>query len=252
MAEMRPNRVKRKLANGGVATIVQGELTPELIEFLGPFGFDGVWIEAEHGNLSLSDIRDQTRAADLWGMTSVARVHANEEGLIYRTMDQGVQTILMPHCNTAEEAAAVVDAAKFYPEGHRGWFTGRQGIGVENYHIKSNEEVLVGVLIEDIIAIDNLDEMLKVDNVDVYLVATGDLAQSMGVPTQTTHPNVIETRDEAFSKIVAAGKVPGAVTQTENVKSFIDKGVRFITNSPNRWLEEGAKSYLEAVEKATK
>ena len=43
---MRPNRVKRKLADGGVATIIQGELSADLIDFLGPLGFDGVWIEA--------------------------------------------------------------------------------------------------------------------------------------------------------------------------------------------------------------
>ena len=249
---MRPNRVKRKLADGGVATIIQGELSADLIDFLGPLGFDGVWIEAEHGGLSFTDIRDQTRAADLWGMTSVARVHANEEGLIYRTLDQGVQAILMPHCNTAEEAAAVVNAAKFFPEGNRGVFKGRQANGVDDYFEKSNEEVLVGVLIEDVIAIDNLDEMLKVDNVDVYLVAVGDLAQSMGIPTQLTNPELLKVRDESFAKIVSAGKVPGAVTESGNVKEFINKGVRFITNSPNRWLEQGAKSYLEAVSQSIK
>ena len=101
MAELRPNRVKRKLENGEVALLVQGELTPDLVEFFGPMGFDGIWIEGEHGPVDFADIRDFTRAADLWGMTSVARVNLNLPGVIYRTLDQGAQAICVPHVNTA-------------------------------------------------------------------------------------------------------------------------------------------------------
>ena len=144
MAELRPNRVKRKLEQGGVATVMQAELTADMVEFLGPMGFDGAWIEAEHGKIDFGDIRELTRACDLWGMTSVARVHANEPGLIYRTMDQGVQTIIMPHVNTAEEAAAVVDAAMFHPIGARGMGAGRQSIGVDDYFAKANDQVRIG------------------------------------------------------------------------------------------------------------
>ena len=252
MAELRPNRVKHKLEMGGVAAVVQGELTPDLVELCGPLGFDGIWIEAEHGPIDFGDMRDLTRACDLWGLTSVARVHANEPGLVYRTLDQGVQTIVMPHVNTAEEARAVVDAAKFHPIGSRGSYTGRQGIGVEDYYAKANDEVMVGVLIEDIVAIENLDEILKVDHIDVYFVVTGDLSQTMGHPGQPAHPDVVAARDKAFASIVAAGKVAGTVTTTANVESFLSKGVRLITTPFRFWLAEGAEAYLEAVARATR
>ena len=116
LAELRPNRVKRKLDNGEVALLVQGELTPDMVEFFGPMGFDGIWIEGEHGPVDFADIRDFTRAADLWGMTSVARVNLNLPGVIYRTLDQGAQAIVVPHVNTADEARVVLDSAKFAPD----------------------------------------------------------------------------------------------------------------------------------------
>ena len=56
-------------------------------------------------------------------------------------------------------------------------FTSRQGIGVDNYFKKANDETFVLVFIEDLIAIENLDEILEVDNIDVFLVGPGDLQE---------------------------------------------------------------------------
>ena len=247
MAELRRNRAKHKLREGGVVSVVQGVMTPDLIEVFGPFGFDGMWIEAEHGPIDFKDIPDLTRACDLWGITSVARVNLNLPGVIYRTLDVGAQAIVVPHVNTAEEARAVVDAAKFHPLGSRGSFTGRQGIGVDSYIAKANDETMVVVLIEDIVAIDNLSEILKVDHIDVFFVAPSDLAQSMGYPGQATRPEVLATVDRAIAQIIDAGRVAGAMVNDSTVESYIAKGARFLGVPWAAWLSAGAKGYLERV-----
>ena len=249
LADLRPNRVKRKLANGEVALIVQGELTPDMVEFFGPLGFDGIWIEGEHGPVDFADIRDFTRAADLWGMASVARVNLNLPGVIYRTLDQGAQAVVVPHVNTAEEARAVLDAAKFAPIGSRGSYMSRQGIGVDDYYTKANDETMAIVLIEDIAAVQNLDEMLAVD-LDVFYVAPGDLAQSMGYVGQPTHPEVQRTVDSTIARIVAAGRVAGALATDASVASYIEKGARFVSTGYNQWLTDGAKAYLDRAQAA--
>ena len=46
MTKLRANKVKRKLENGEVALCLQGELTPDLVEFFGPIGFYWIWIES--------------------------------------------------------------------------------------------------------------------------------------------------------------------------------------------------------------
>ena len=247
MAEIRRNRAKHKLAEGGVVSIMAGYMTPDLIDFLGPLGFDGIWIEGEHGPVDFKDIPDLTRACDLWGMTSVARVNLNVPGVIYRTLDVGVQSIVVPHVNTPEEARAVVEAAKFHPIGARGMYTSRQGIGVDDYHSKANDETLVVVLIEDIVAIDHLDEILKVDHIDVFFVAPGDLSQSMGYLGQMFHPDVQAVADKAFQQIIDAGRVAGSVANDANVESLIAKGVRFFQIGWAPWVEAGSRAYLEKV-----
>ena len=64
---------------------------------MGPMGFDGIWLEGEHGGVDYGDIGDLTRACDLWGLTSIARVNLNLPGVIYRTLDVGAQWICVPH-----------------------------------------------------------------------------------------------------------------------------------------------------------
>ena len=252
MAELRPNKAKHKLQDGGIATIVSGHINGEMIEFLGPFGFDGIWIETEHGPIDFADIPNLSRACDLWGMTPVVRVNLNLPGVIYRTLDVGAQAIVVPHVDTAEEARAVVTAAKFHPIGARGAYTSRQGIGVDDYPSKANDETMVVVLIEDVVAIDNLAKILAVDDIDVFFVASGDLAQSMGLLGQATHPDVLATVDRAIEQITGAGRVAGAVVNDSNVESYIKKGVRFFMTPWTAWVETGSRAYLYRVAAASK
>ena len=195
MASLRPNRVKQKMSNGDVAVGVMGPvMTADLIDVLGPMGFDAVWLEGEHGPVDFGDIPDLTRAADLWGMTSIVRVNENRYGPIYRTLDLGSQGVCVPHVDTRDQAQAVADAAKFAPLGKRGIATSRQGYGVPDFFEAANAESLAIILIEDIVAVENLDEILEVEGVDLFYVAPGDLGQSLG-HLDRTHPEVLATVD---------------------------------------------------------
>ena len=243
LASMRENRVKAKLAAGETAIVLSGHMTPDIVDWLGPLGFDGVWIEGEHGPVDYKDIPDLTRAADLWGMTSVVRVNRNVPGVIYRTLDMGAQGIVVPHVNTQAEAQAVVSAGKFAPLGERGMFGSRQSYGVENYFAEANDQSLLVVLIEDIAAVNNLDEILTVDHIDVFFVAPSDLAQSMGYIGQLSHPEVLSTIDGALEKIAAAGRTPGALATDANVEAYIRKGVKFLMTGWQAWAATGADAF---------
>ena len=252
MAELRKNKVKHMLRRGEVASVISGHTTPDVVDFLGPLGFDGVWIEGEHGPFDFADIPDITRACDIWGMTSIARVNLNIPGVIYRTLDVGAQGVVIPHINTAAEARAVVDAAKFSPIGTRGSYTSRQGYGVDDYLAKANDETLVVILIEDIVAVNNLADILTVDHIDVFFVAPGDLAQSMGHLGQATHPDVLSTVDSAIDQITSAGRVAGALANDSNVEAYIRQGVRFFMTGWQVWAASGARAYLEKTRSATR
>ena len=242
---IRPNRVKEKLAAGGVATILSGTNDPDLIDQLGTLDVDGIWLEGEHGGVDWADLGNLTRACDLWGKTSVVRVMDNDYATIYRTLDRGAQAIVIPHVNTRAEGEAAVEATKFAPVGKRGMYTSRQGFGVPDYLKTANDQTALIVLIEDIVAVRNLDDIVKVDHIDVFFVAPSDLATSMGHIGNMGHPDVQQTIDNAIRKIVQAGRSAGTLVSAANVERYTKLGVRCVMTSFFPWIQAGAKDLLD-------
>ena len=220
-------------------------MTPHLVEFFGNLGFDGAWIEAEHGPVDYGDVGPYTRACDLWGMTSIVRVSLNRPGVIYRTLDQGAQGIVMPHVNTSDDATALVNATRFHPLGARGMAAGRQSQGVEGFFEAINDETLAVALLEDVVAIENLDEILKVENLDVFHVPSRDLGQSMGFLDDATPREVLDVIDDAIERIVAAGRVAGVRVNHGNAAAYVEKGARFLTTPWEDWATVGGREYLQ-------
>src|SRR6184192_2111818 len=241
---MRENRIKRKLRQGQPVTVVSGHANTDMIDFLGQFGFDGIWLEGEHGPLSWEQIGDMSRACDLWGMTSVTRVNNNDPGIIMRALDRGTMGIVVPHVNTRQAAEQAMKSAKYAPMGYRGMFGGRQSYGVPDYFKRANDQTMIVVLIEEIEAVHNLADILTVDNIDVFFVAPSDLAQTMGYTGQPNHPEVLAVVDRCLAQIVAAGKVPGHLGHEDTVESYMEKGVRFFLTSWQPWVARGASQYL--------
>ena len=253
MPGMRENRVKTKLEQGQVATVAVGLNDPDTIEFLGQFGFDGMWIETEHAPTTWDQVAHQSRACDLWGMTSICRVMNNDTALITRTLDAGCTGIAVPHVRTKAEAEHMAKSAKYAPMGYRGMGGGRQSFGVTDYHAEANEKTLTVAFIEDIEAIDNLPEILTVEHIDVFMVAPADLGASMGIiwrfGREPAPAPVAEAIDRGISTIVDAGKVAGHVITTETVGAMYDKGVRFMLSPWQPWLGRGASEYMAEVAK---
>lgn len=247
MADFRVNPAKKKLEAGGVVTLVMGDYSPDMCEFLGHLGFDAVMGEMEHFTTSWQDVANMSRACDLWGMMAMVRINRNDPALITRTLDCGANGIMVPHVNTADEARLVATSARYGPEGNRGQFGGRRSFGVQDYHRLANENVMTAILLEDIVAIQNLPEILEVDGIDVFYVAPGDLAQSMGHTGQINHPEVRAVVDRAIADIVRSGRVAGALVNDENVERTLDQGVRMIGTSWTNWLAAGARSFLGKV-----
>lgn len=122
-----------------------------------------------------------------------------------------------------------------------------QGYGVEEYFENANDHTALIVLIEDIVAVNNLDEILATDHIDVFFVAPSDLASSMGLIGQLDHPDVQSTWHGALQKISASGRVAGTLTNNDNVAGFVDLGVRFLMTNAGGWIDSGAAAYRQAA-----
>lgn len=209
-----PNKVKRAAVSGGksygfILTIP----APQIVEILGRLNFDFVQIDGEHGLFDMKDIEHVCRTADLAGMTPIARVPDLSSITINRFLDRGVRGIIGPHISSREDAEQLVRASYFGPMGDRSFGDGR---GVQyavrkgdlvRFYQETNEETLVGAMLENRAAVDNLDEILAVPGIDFFYIGMNDFSQGLGYPGQPDHPEVLRIRDETVARIHAAGRL---------------------------------------------
>jgi 2-keto-3-deoxy-L-rhamnonate aldolase RhmA len=190
------------------------------------------------------------RAAEASGITAIARPVSRSAEHILQVLDRGVMGVQVPHVNTATEAREVVAAVKFHPLGKRSIAAGTRAAvydalgSLAEYVKAANDATLIAVQIEDKEAVDNLDELLKVDDIDVFFVGPSDLSQSMGFPGDPKAPPVAQAIDSSFRKMLAAQRTPGTPATAENLKGVLDKGVRYIYTHLPRLLSASAKAYL--------
>jgi len=254
---MRTNIAKAKLAEGKVVFgAIISHHAPDLVELFGAIGYDFVMIDCEHGPMSLNEVEDMVRAAEVFGITPITRIPNHEDSTILRFLDRGVQGIIVPHINTRADAEAVALAARYYPEGHRGVGGGRAhdyGVGVSRQESTKwiNSQLLVIPMVEETKAVDNLDAILTVPGVDVLHVASGDLGQSMGNPGPAA---VRQLMSQVIPRIRAAGKLVGvggnAPADAAGVAEFIKLGANFVTISAQGLLRLGAEDFRRRVQAA--
>jgi 4-hydroxy-2-oxoheptanedioate aldolase len=118
------------------------------------------------------------------------------------------------------------------------------------YAQKANAHTLVAVMLEETAALDNLDEILRVEQVDVFFVAPGDLAQSMGYPGRMHHPQVVAAMEDALRRIRAAGRVSGTLTTPQLVGRHLELGVQFLYIGLASLLEPAAAEFFRRARTA--
>jgi 4-hydroxy-2-oxoheptanedioate aldolase len=248
-----PGRLKRKVEANEVCLLSGNFESADMIDFVGSLGiFDGVWIDMEHSPVMWSELAHMSRAADMWGMTSIVRVRRNDPSIIALTLGEGIGGVIVPHVDTKEQAERVVDAAKFDPVGHRGAAGGRKSYGTADYYGEANDATFVAVMIEDIAGVQNLAEILTVPHIDLFFVAKHDLSQSMGMLRDQANPKIQETFDGALRQIVAAGRVAGTAVTEKNLDKYLAMGVTCIKVPQWRdWIRDGAQAYAAAVRAKT-
>src|SRR6266403_1908259 len=161
---MQENRVKRIMNEGGLAlgTHTGGIADPQIVEIIGLAGFDPAFI--------------------------------------LRLLDMGVQGIQVPHVSDPQTAREAVKAVRYPPQGDRGMAAGSRAADfgktpLLDHMAKANREILLACMIEDMAAVERIDEIAAVEGVDLLAVGPSDLSRSLGVSGQPDHPRLIAAID---------------------------------------------------------
>ncbi|GAB5446207.1 HpcH/HpaI aldolase family protein [Gymnodinialimonas sp.] len=228
------NTLKAALARGdlqrGLWLNLPGSVTAEMA---GRAGFDWCLIDGEHGPWDPAGIRDQLVALAATGTPAVVRVPVAEEWVLKQALDLGVQTVLVPMVNSAAEAARVVRACRYPPEGTRGMgamVARAGGFGaVAGYPATANEQICVLVQAESRAAIDDLEAIVATEGVDGVFVGPADLGADMGYRDDLMNPKLWRVIDASIAKIRAGGKSAGIIVSGPEMEArVIDAGVNFL------------------------
>jgi len=240
---MRKNTLKEMLGNqkAVIGTFVKGT-DPANVEILALAGFDFFVLDNEHVAMDREQLVNIVRAAEAFGIEPVVRVKENQQVEILQNLDLGYTGVQVPNVDTAEEAEALVKSVKYGPRGIRGFSPSVRACcygasNIKEYIQKANDNTLVVAHCETKTCVDNLDEVLKIDGLDVIFIGPMDLSQSLGLTGETANPIVKDTIRYAMNKIKASGKIIGTVAgNAEAAKALIDQGVQYILLSSDQGM----------------
>ena len=231
------NVAREKLEAGQLSLGVGVRLTRsvEIAKAMAVAGFDWLFLDMEHGVMSLDACAQIAIAALDAGIAPIARVPNGEYAIATRALDNGVLGIVMPHVDSAAEAREIVDRLKYPPAGHRsmggiGPHYGLRHAGSGEAAAALNQANLTIVMLETPTAIANAEEIAAVPGVDVLLIGTNDLCAEMGIHGDYGHARVAD----AYRTMIAAahkhGKFPGmaGIYNDALMPRYIEMGARFI------------------------
>lgn len=207
--------------------------SPLVAEICAGAGFDWIFIDAEHSPNGLESILVQLQSVRGYPVIPVVRPPVNDTVVIKQYLDLGVQSLIIPMVNTAEDARDAVAACHYPPMGVRGVGSALARSArwnrVPDYLTRAGESLTLMVQIESAQAVENVEAIVSTEGVDGIFIGPSDLAASMGVIGQQDHPDVVAAVEKSIAAGKAAGKYVGVNAFAEAAaKRYIELGAHYV------------------------
>ena len=207
---------------------------PMSVEVMALAGFEWLVVDIEHTSIDLHAAENLIRTIQANGMSALVRVSKNEEVIIKKVLDMGVDGIIVPMICSKDDASLAVNFSKYPPLGKRGvglYRASGYGVKFEDYKKWVNEELVIIAQIEHIDAVHNIDGILQVDGIDGAFIGPYDMSGSMGYPGEFGREEI----KEALQKVITQcekHRIPSGIhvvdTDPKNLQSKIEQGYTFL------------------------
>lgn len=210
---------------------------PSIAEIMADAGFDWLCVDMEHSVIDYFDAQQLIATIQSKGIKAFVRVGENNTRIIKRVLDAGADGIIVPMVNSKEDALKAIDAVKYPPRGKRGVGLARAqkyGFGFEEYKDNYADDIKLIVQIEHIDAVNNLEEILSLEEIDGTFIGPYDLSGSMGKPGKYDDDDVkdvlmrYEEIAKKYNKLIGFHVVQ---PEYQLVLDKIEKGYNFIAFS---------------------
>jgi 4-hydroxy-2-oxoheptanedioate aldolase len=230
----RSSRVLKKLRAGQLAGSVKINLSDaRSAEIAAMSGIDCVWLDMEHVPNTLRDIENQIRAAKIYDVDAIVRVPRGSYSDLIRPLEMDAAGIMVPHVMSADDARNIVRQTRFHPIGRRPVDAGNADAGYcavpfdQHVHHANTEKLLV-IQIEDPEPLDELDEIARVDGIDMLFFGPADFAQGIGRLGELDIPEVHRARRLVAEVARRHGRYAGTTGTLEEVPRYTELGYQFL------------------------
>jgi len=229
------NPVRQRIAAGGIALGVGVRVARgvEIAKLMQAAGFDWLFLDLEHGQMSIDQACQISVAALDAGIAPLVRVPMGQLTMGTRCLDGGALGIVMPHVDTAEEARAIADAFRYPPIGHRSIVGGLPQLAYASLPIGEaasavNAATLVTVMLETPKAIANAAAIAAVPGIDMLLMGCSDLTLELGIPGKFEDPRLVAAIETTIAACATHGKIPaiGGVYAEPILSRYLKLGMR--------------------------
>lgn len=198
-------------------------------------GIDWILFDNEITPLNTSAAHDAFMAANRVDLMTFVRVRENEQMEITAQLSNGALGVFIPDVRTANDAKKAVKSSYFYPKGERavpGYFP-QIGFKVNNIKRttdKINSLTTVVCMIESWEGIENIEEISKVNDIDILLVGASDLSYDLGIAGQYDNPLLLKSIKKVIEVAKENGKYSGiaGIRNDELIMNFIEEGAQLI------------------------
>lgn len=207
--------------------------SPLVAEIVAGSGIDWTLIDMEHSPNGLESVLSQLQAVAAYPVTPVVRVPIGDVVTLKQVLDLGAQNILVPMVSSADQARELVRAVRYPPRGVRGVGSALARSArwnrVDDYLATADDHVALFVQVETVEGVEAAGEIADVDGIDGVFVGPSDLAASMGLLGQQTHPDVVAAVTRAFEAVRAVG-IPVGVNafDPEAARRYLEAGASFV------------------------
>lgn len=234
MMEISRNLLRNSLKAGQMQLgLWVGLANANAAEALAGCGYDWLLFDAEHAPNDVRSLLEQLRAIAPYPVHPVVRPPTGDIVLIKQYLDIGAQTLLIPTVDTAEQAAMMVSAMRYPPQGMRGVGASLARASrysqVTDYLKRANDEMCLLVQAETPLALENLHAIATTEGVDGVFFGPADLSAQMGHRGQPDHPDVQSAILEGITTVRRAGKAAGILMADRKLaQAYINAGAQFV------------------------
>lgn len=184
--------------------------SPSWAPMIAPCGLDFVFIDTEHIPIDRAELSWMCRAYGALGLPPVVRIPKPDAHAACMALDGGAAGVVAPYMETLEEVHALRGAVKYRPlKGARLERALRDAKSLEPetraYLEAYNANNVCIVNVESVPAMDALEKIVRVPDVDAVLVGPHDLSINLGVPEQYTHAKFTDAMRRIIETCRGAG-----------------------------------------------